>query len=238
MGMVYNISHNPGLGESDHTCIHFTLNCYGQDVIKENKPNYFKANYETIRERLRQVNWGNELHGDFSNAYKNFTKVLDTSLEGCVPNYKSYRKVNNIYLTREAVRIKNRKNKLWRKYTKSRSVCDKTQYNRVKNELRSLTRRLRKEFETDLTKSITGSPKTFWSYIKSKMKTTCKIPPLKNKDKTEATTPKEKAETLNTSFSGNFTDELSQHIPNDSEDFVGEFLDSFVIHPDDVMEKI
>ena len=100
-------------------------------------------------ERLRQVNWGNELHGDFSNAYTNFTKVLDTSLEGCVPNYKSYR----------------------------------------------------------------------------------------NKDNTEATTPEEKAETLNTSFSGNFTDELSQHIPNDSEDFVGEFLDSFVIHPDDVMEK-
>ena len=28
-GMVYNINHNPGLGESDHTCIHFTLNCYG-----------------------------------------------------------------------------------------------------------------------------------------------------------------------------------------------------------------
>ena len=78
-GMVYNISHNLGLGESDHTCIHFTLNCYGQDVIKENKPNYFKANYETIREMLRQVNWGNELHGDFSNAYTNFTKVLDTS---------------------------------------------------------------------------------------------------------------------------------------------------------------
>ena len=70
------------------------------------------------------------------------------------------------------------------------------------------------------------------------MKTTCKIPPLKNKDNTEATTPKEKAETLNTSFSGNLTDERSQHIPNDSEDFVREFLDSFVIHPDDVMERI
>ena len=100
-------------------------------------------------------------------------------------------------------------------------IKETRRYNRVKNELRSLTRRLRKEFEIHLTKNIKGSPD-----IKSKMKTTSKIPPLKKKINTVATTPKEKAETLNTFFGGNFTDELIEHIPNDYEIFVGDLLNS------------
>ena len=42
-GMIKYISHNDGVGDSDHKCINFTSTCYeeGTDTIKTT--NYFKA---------------------------------------------------------------------------------------------------------------------------------------------------------------------------------------------------
>ena len=188
-GMVCNFTHNAGLGESDHTCINFTLNFYHQVRNRVKVPNYFKANYAIIRQRLSQAKWTSVVHGDFITAYINFIKVLESALEGCVLDYKSEQKQKNIYLTPEAIRKKNVKNKLWRRYTRTRST-----------ELRSLTRMLRFTFENNLAQSVKTSPKTFWSYVKSKTKTRSKIPPLKKTDGSEAKTAKENAETLNSFF--------------------------------------
>ena len=97
-----------------NACITFTLKCY--EKIKDHKevPNYFKADYETIREGLNKVNWISKLDGDFERSYDNFIKVLKSTMEGCIPYYKSAKKRKNIYLTQEAIRKKNLKNKLWR----------------------------------------------------------------------------------------------------------------------------
>ena len=40
-------------------------------------------------------------------------------------------------MTPEAIRKKNLKNKLWRRYTRTRSNYDHTRYKRIKNELKS-----------------------------------------------------------------------------------------------------
>ena len=59
-GMVYNLTHHSGLGNSDHTCLKFHLNCY-QQITKMNKmPNNFKADYKTIRARLKHIDWTKE----------------------------------------------------------------------------------------------------------------------------------------------------------------------------------
>ena len=148
--MVCNLTHNAGLGESDHTCINFTLNCYHQVRNRVKVSNYFKANYAIIRQRLSQGKWTSVVHGDFITAYINFIKVLESALEGCVPNYKSEQKQKIIYLTPEAIRKKNLKNKLWWRYTRTRSNYDHTRYKHIKNELRSLTRMLRLTFDNNL----------------------------------------------------------------------------------------
>ena len=216
-GMVYNLTHKSGLDESDHTCITFTLKCY--EKIKDHKevPNYFKADYETIRERLSKVNWISKLDSDFERSYDNFIKVLKSTMEGCIPYYKSAKKRKNIYLTQEAIRKKNLKNKLWRRYTRERTHFNRKKYNQAKNELRSLTRKLREQFEMRIAQNIKISPKSFWSYVKSKTKTRAKIPPLKKADDTEAVTAYDKAETLNIYFSSSFTDERLDDVPSNSE---------------------
>ena len=167
-----------------------------------------------------------------------FVEILDSSMEGCIPEYKSGSSKKNIYLTPEAIRKKNFKNELWRKYTRNKSSFDKRRYDTVKNELRSLTRKLRLEFEKSIARNIKCSPKSFWAYVKSKTKTNCKIPPLTKMDGSEATTSIGKAETLNNFFSSNFTEERLDDIPNDSESFLGEDLDSIIITEQMVQVKI
>ena len=138
-----------------------------------------------------------------------------------------------------SIRKKNLKNKLWRRYIRTGSNYDRTRFNTAKNELRSLTRNLRLKFESTIAENIKASPKSFWSYVKSKTKTRCKIPPLKKTDGTEAVAALEKAQILNTFFSSTFTGERLEDLPINTENpFLGEYLDSFVITPELVDKKL
>ena len=143
--MVHNLNYNAGLGESDHVCLNFTLYCYKEHRKMENKrKNVFKADYTTIKDRLQKVDWSSKLNSDFNTAYNSFIKELEASIEGCVPDFSSKLKRRSIYATSEAIRKKNRKDKLWQRYTKTRSNYDRQRYRTVKNELRSMTRNLDK----------------------------------------------------------------------------------------------
>ena len=56
-------------------------------------------------------------------------------------------------------------------------------------------------------------------------------------DGSEAVTAPEKAETLNSFFSSNFTEE-NLELPNDDTPFLGEYLDAFTITPQMVLDKL
>ena len=71
-------------------------------------------------------------------------------MDGCVPEDNKKRKKKNMYLTPEATRKKDMKNKLWRRYKSTKCEYDRRRYITVKNELRSLTRNLRIKFENDI----------------------------------------------------------------------------------------
>ena len=104
-------------------------------------------------------------------------------------------------MTPEAIQKKSLKNKLWRRYKSSGCKYNRSRYTKVKNELRSLTRKLRIQFEKGIAEEITVSPKKFWSYVKSKTKRRSKIPIFMKEDGREAITAMEKAETLDMFFS-------------------------------------
>ena len=95
-------------------------------------------------------------------------------------------------MTPEAIRKKDLKNRLWRRYKDSGCDYDRSRYTKVKNELRSLTRKLRMQFEKGIAENIKVSQKKFWSYVKSETKTRCKTPILMKMDGSEAVTAPEK----------------------------------------------
>ena len=240
-GMINEMTHNPPLGDSDHECLNFRIECYhakSQSSVDQRR-NYFKADYETIIKRLEEIDWNQVLQGDFQTCYEKFITILEQCLEGCVPMFKAGKKKKNIYLTTKAIRLKDLKNKLWRRYKKSKCEYDRNRYVQTKNQLRTLTRNLRAQFEALIAGDIKTAPKKFWSYVKSRAKTRSKIPTLKKSNGTCATEAKDKAETLNNFFINNFTEERLDDLPPIHEDDIPECrLDSFTISPEVVLEKL
>ena len=142
-----------------------------------------------------------------------------------------------MYFTTEAVRKKDLKNKLWRRYKKSRSDYDYNRFKRAKNDLRCLTRELRARFENNIVKDIKLAPKKFWSYVQSKTKVRNKIPTLRRDDGSSAVTAHEKAEALNEFFASVFTDEDLGNLPC-AQRYEGEKLDNFTIPPETLLKKL
>ena len=53
----------------------------------------------------------------------------------------------NIYMTNRAMCLKNKKRRLWIRYLASKSRYDRNNYIKCKNDLRELTRKLRRDYE-------------------------------------------------------------------------------------------
>ena len=155
------------------------------------------TDYAAIIKKLTNVDWNDQIKGDFMTSYGNFCIELEKAMGGSVPESRHARKSKKLFFTLEATRLKNLKRKLWRCYVKDRTNYDRERYINVKNRVRSLTRKLRKDFENNLAENVKTSPKSFWSYVKSRTKTRSSIPMLKKEDGSDAITPQEKAETLN-----------------------------------------
>ena len=239
-GMVCDLDYLPPLGESDHVCIKFNVKCTKSAEIPETKKrNIFKANYAAIIEQLSQYDWDELLNSNFNKDYETFFGILDQLLEENTP-YKTPKKARkNLYMmTREAEKLKIKKNKLWRKYMSTKSAFDKAKFNYCKNSLRSLTRKLRNEFEKELSKMCKEKPKMFWNYAKSRLKTRDNISSLKREDGSVASSPADKAEVLNSFFASVFTLEDLHTIPAPPAYDINEILTTINITPDVVKEKL
>ena len=133
--------------------------------------------------------------------------------------------------------IKNKRQKLWRKYTASRSITDYCKFVKCKNHLRNLTQDLRNKFEKSLANNSKNNPKPCWSYVKSKLKTRTKIPTLKKVDGTKAIYAKDKAKALN-EFFGSVYQQESNISPPVTKKFKGTPLSSMKVTDEMVMKKL
>ena len=72
----------------------------------------------------------------------NFLRYIGATTGG-IYTFETYKEgKKNLYMTREADRLKKKKDMLWRKLKPAKSAFDKAKYNHCKNTLRSLTRKL------------------------------------------------------------------------------------------------
>ena len=240
IGMIQNVSYLPALGDSDHCCLRFYLNCYAQHYMsKEIKiPNYYRADYASIRSRLNSIDWEVTLTGSINEDYPVFIEHLDSATKNCIPNRMSPKKKKNLYMTSEALRLKNKKNHLWKRHVRTKSSYDHLAFIKCKNKLRNLTRDLRASYETSVANQIKNKPKVFWRYVNSKLKTREKIPILKTVDGSLSVSPREKAETLNSYFSSVFVDEDLTSVPNILEIFTQDTLESIDFSEEKLLEKL
>ena len=123
--------------------------------------------------------------------------------------------------------METREDTKWREYCKAR------------NQVKKMTRQIRKNIERDIAKQAKTNPKRFWNYVNSKTKTRQGISQLKvpNTDTmTESDT--DKAEVLQNHFSSVFTDEPVGPIPGPKMQSYETPLDAMHITEDQILKKL
>ena len=169
-GMVQEIQYLPPLGESDHACLRFNVLTARQksESLFPSQPDIRKTNYASVRNELSKHNWEEELVSTFKNDYNRFIDLLLPYVHKHSPLKIQPKTRKNIFMTNAALRLRNKKQRMWRRYITTRTNHDKANYNRCKNDLRSLTRKLRRDFEHNLARNVKTKPKLFWKYTNSR----------------------------------------------------------------------
>ena len=166
-----------------------------------------------MRQLLEDIHWEHTLNPlGIHSSWQLFTDKFTHNVNGCIPICINRTK-KNIYATSRVLSLRNRKHKLWIKYTRSKSNTDFQHYCQVRNDLCNLTRTLRINYEKKLVSSAKTNPRQFWKYVNSQLKIHPKIDSLKCPDNTVAHSDIEKSEQLNKYFSSVFTREDSSDIP-------------------------
>ena len=139
--------------------------CHKQNTFRSLK-NYSPDIYE---EALRKLSFPNyELFDDIDKAYENFIQEVMEVIDNLTPSKnKPIKGTSQNWFDAEIMEKISERDKLFKKFKKSRLHVDKDNYKEVRNEVQKLIRTKKKAyFESKLTENI-GKPKELWKRIKS-----------------------------------------------------------------------
>ena len=238
--MISDIQHLPGLGLSDHVCLKFALTCYGK-YIHDNKPRYnlHQADFDRMRTLLEAIDWDDTLSSlDIHQAWDISASHYESILKECIPCHALKMKKKNIYMTREAFRMKKKKCKLWKQYKLSGTKTDYSLFSKARNELRSLTRSLCKSYEEKIASNIKTNQKVFWKYINSRLKSKSSINCLQHADGSMTHSNTEMANVFNNHFASVYTREDISSVPSFHLDHTVPTLNDVDITPSIVLDRL
>ena len=121
-GTVQDLNYHPPIGESDHLCLTFTAFELQHESPFIPTHNVLKTNYEKVREEMQQYDWYEVLNNNFVSDYEYFFNILHSALTKHSRMSTLPKRRINIYLTNEAIRLKNAKNHAWKRYLKTNCV--------------------------------------------------------------------------------------------------------------------
>ena len=100
-GMVSNLTSHPGLGNSDHVVIKFTMRTY---TVRHQYQNarlaINKGDYAQMARLIAEVPWGEVEDANLHDHYNFFRRHFDVITEQCIPKLSSRVKKRNLYMTR------------------------------------------------------------------------------------------------------------------------------------------
>ena len=245
--MIEKVEITAPLGRSDHSIINFNFIAKNSPKPPKIQTLFHKGDYKALADELN-VDWEAELKKFPENVeyqWKYFSDKYNEAVNKHIPkkimlvNGKPKKKFT-IPLSQENLRKIKHKNNLWSKKRKNlASEEQQLNYNRLRNQIRSLTRKSKKLFEKEIAKKSKSNPKSFWKYAQSKLKTKSGIPDLQKTGKNEYTkNDDEKANLLQDFFSSVFTNEPPGDLPEFKDREYEEKLLTMDITVDMVKSKI
>ena len=237
------ITHLSPLGLSDHCLLSFTFRCYLDYTDYCTKQYYMnKANWDRMRIYLEAIDWKSELdQKDTDTMWSIFETKMQFAQNTYIPN-KIVNKASRKWalpIDKKLKKMINKKHRIWTRYMETRQPDGLREYKNIRNKIRNLTRKSRREAELDIAKEVKVNPKRFWNYVNSKSKIKATIPDLEIEDDSNitATTDIAKAEALAKYFSKVCTTEPTGDIP-DPITQVTTTLNNIVINEDTIINKV
>lgn len=236
--IVDDLNIHAPVGSSDHAVLTFTVGRrhVGNKPEEHSYRNYYKGNYDRAKTLLQQTDWSELTTDCIEESWKLFKSKIEEICNQTIPRKKSKQK-KSLFITREAIRLKKRKEKSFKRYRETKSEEDLIVYKRYRNQLRSLTRKLRVDFENRLVSDLKKSSKPFWKYCKSRLKSHGKVGKLVKPDGREVLMPAEKAREFNEFFASVFTNEDLENLPTPAQ-VVEESLNFIDVTQEKVKHKL
>src|SRR6218665_854172 len=118
--MIETLSVGEHFNTSDHQVVRWGLVMEQTQEVKDyvKRPNFFKADYDLVRNRLDEKNLESAVRGmEVNDAWKKFNGIMREIIEKNIPNYKRTNK-RRPWVTREVQKKRRAKNKAWKKFRK------------------------------------------------------------------------------------------------------------------------
>ena len=237
---IYNLYSLPGLGRSDHVCMIFDYSLPTNNSSNSRKHYlYHRGNYDNIRAEL-DINWKEELIGkSVSECWNNIKTKIHCAENVHIPTAKQKGgRHKPAWLTRKVLRRIRRKESLWKKFCLSGEAEDYTNYCRIRNQVKTESRKAKKAMERKIAKESMTNPKGFWKYVKSKLGKSQGMGDLRDENGEQISDNIGKADLLNNFFSSTFTTEDLNSIPSGEQKCFTSFVSDIEISESEVKKLL
>ena len=187
---VTDVHHLSPLGASDHNVITFKFSCYTVSASDKLRYLYYKANYNKMKKHLESSNWSinyvesvKEKHID--DAWEIFKSKMIQLRDEYVPKQSdgmfSWKNKGHVPINdhlQEKIKKKHSLHSKWIRAHFNDKEKSRLEYVRVRNQVKTLLRKAKRNFEKDISNNAKSQPKKFWSYVRRKLKTRAGIAPL------------------------------------------------------------
>ena len=240
--MIEELDVGEPFGTSDHQIVRCKLIVsMNREIIDSKKMlNYLKADYNNIREKLKDTVWIE--HPNERNIEENWNSIkskLEEIKEKYIPLKRKTRDKCS-WSTRETTKCRRAKVKAWNKFRKLGNEDAYQKYKIKLNKATAANKNAQRNFEKKLATDIKDNCKSFFAYVRSKQRTRDKVGPLKDKCGKIIVDDQQGADLLNEYFCSVFTKENLENIPQPDLKFKGsekEKLFDLVISEDDVLKN-
>ena len=220
---VQNVTVEEPFATSDHHIIRFDL-LVSKELAKDSTEtyNYFKADYNKIRDYAKSRNWENLVDcNDVDKIWMALKTELLNIRNEFVPKHK--RNKNKCkWVNREVTACRRAKKKAWNRYVKSgKNLQLYQQYVIKRRQCTAVNKKAKEDFETKLANNIKQDSKSFYAYIRNKQRCRAKVGPLKDSSGNVITDDKLTSDQLNKYFVSVFTKEDLTNIPDPDKIFMG-----------------
>ena len=213
---VENLQYLNPIGLSDHVGIQWKLNCRAgiEDRRTTLRYAYWKADYDEMERRLNEINWSEVLNNyGVEEMWRKIREVYQDLINTCVPLLRHHNKKKLPFMSKETKKLINKRERLFRIYSKTKRDIDFSSYKKIRNAVNSAIRKEKLQ-ETERKCGIfKTNKKAFYGFIRSKQRLSKSNLYLKISDVNITETAEEAANEFSKYFGSVYTDENTAEIP-------------------------